>query len=414
MQIPMRRERAPIAVPRSHVDSRPPSRLAIALIAPWLLCSAFVAACSGTEDSGGRIGSGGRTGSGGGLTSGTGGSGIDPTGAGGSGGSGIGGSGTGGSGTPLPDAACQALSMEAENEVLPADIIIAIDNSGSMDEEAVWVQQNMNGFSQQIVAAKVDVRVILLSSYPGNENGVCVDPPLGAGGCPTTDSKPPSFLHLNQEVSSHDALEQFVSAYPQYRSMLRPNATKHFVVVTDDESDVTAANFTRDILARDPAVFANFKFHGIFSYTEGNNDHCDGLSAGEGKIYKQLVQQTGGVSGDLCLQNFKPVFDQLGKAVIGGSKLACEWKIPPPPAGKTFVPNQTNVSYGVGPGRRPIPNVDSPSACASVPDGWAWFYDDNVRPTKISVCPKACTTIQSDATARIDISFGCPTVIVPK
>jgi hypothetical protein len=246
----------------------------------------------------------------------------------------------------LPDAACQALSIQADNQVQPADIIIAIDNSGSMDEEAIWVQQNMNGFSQQIVAAKIDVRVVLISSYPGDENGICIDPPLGAGGCPTQDSKPPSFLHLNQEVSSHDALEQFVATYPQYRSVLRPNATKHFVVVTDDESDVPAATFTRDILARDPAGFANFKFHGIFSYTEGNNDHCDGLSAGEGKIYKQLVMQTGGVSGDLCLQNFKPVFDQLGKAVIGGSKLACEWTIPPPPPGKTFVPNQTNVSYG--------------------------------------------------------------------
>jgi hypothetical protein len=274
----------------------------------------------------------------------------------------------------------------------------------------------MNGFSQQISAAKINVRVVLISSYPGEDNGICVDPPLGAGGCPTTDTKQPSFLHVNEKVSSHDALELFVSTYPQYRLVLRPNAAKHFVVVTDDESDVPAATFTRDLLALDPTGFANFKFHGIFSFTEGKNDQCTGFSAGEGKIYKELVMQTGGVSGDLCLQNFKPVFDQLGKAVIGGTKLACEWQIPPPPAGKTFAPNQTNITYGGvgGQPRRPIPHVDSVSACASVTGGWAWFYDDNVRPTKISVCPQACTIVQNDAAARVDIYFGCPTVIVPK
>jgi hypothetical protein len=285
-----------------------------------------------------------------------------------------------------------------------------------MDEEAVWVQQSMNAFSQQIIAAKIDVRVVLISSYPAEENGICIDPPLGSGGCPTKDTNAPSFLHVNEEVSSNDALELLVSTFPQYRATLRPGATKHFVVVTDDESDMPAATFTRDLVALDPASLTGFKFHGIFSYTEGNNDHCDGLSAAEGKVYKELVAQTAGVSGDLCLQDFKPVFDRLARAVVGGSKLACEWQIPPPPAGKTFTPSQTNITYAGAAGlpRRQIPNVDSAGSCAIVKDGWAWFYDDNVRPTKITVCPQACTAIQGDASAKIDIYFGCPTVIVPK
>ncbi|MET0595598.1 MAG: vWA domain-containing protein [Polyangiaceae bacterium] len=298
----------------------------------------------------------------------------------------------------------------------PADIVFAIDSSGSMDEEAKWVQQQMNTFSQQIVAAKVDVRVVLLSAYPADENGICIDPPLGSGGCPTKDTNLPVFLHVNREVGSHDALQQFVSAYPQYRASMRGGATKHFVVVTDDESDVNAATFTRNLVALDPATLTGFKFHGIFSFTPGDNDHCDGFSAGEGKIYKELVAQTGGVSGDLCLQDFKPVFERLAKAVISGSKLSCEWQIPPPPPGKTFTPSQTNVSYGTAgtSTRRQIPWVDSASACAAAKDGWAWYYDDNVRPTKIMVCPQACTGIQADVSAKIDIAFGCPTVIVPK
>ncbi len=375
-----------------------------------LLLALGLGSCSGSDDSGGRPGSGGASS---GTSTGSGG--ITPPGGGSGGIIGTGGS-SGGNGSTNPDAACQAVSVAADNKVQPADIIFAIDNSGSMDEEAVWVQQNMNAFSQQIIAAKVDVHVVLISSYPGDGNGICVDPPLGSGGCPTKDTNPPSFLHVNEEVSSHDALEQFVSTYPQYRSALRAGASKHFVVVTDDESEVSAANFTRDIVALDPTMLTGFKFHGIFSFTEGNNDHCKDLSAGEGKIYRELVTQTGGVSGDLCLQDFKPVFDRLARAVVGGSKLACEWQIPPPPSGKTFTPSQTNVTYGGAAGQPPrqIPNVDSASACANAKDGWAWFYDDNMRPTKITVCPQACAAIQSEATARIDIFFGCPTVIVPK
>jgi hypothetical protein len=381
----------------------------VARAAVGLVLAAAVGSCSGTDEVATRAGSGGASSGSGGSSSGVGGSGGIIGGGGVSG-------GTGGTGTTTPDAACQAVSAQADNKAQPADIVFAIDNSGSMDEEAIWVQQQMNAFSQQIVAAKIDVHVVLISAYPGGEdNGVCIDPPLGSGGCPTRDTNLPAFLHVNEEVSSHDALELLVSKYPQYRTSLRASATKHFVVVTDDESEVPAATFSRDLVALDPTSLTGFKFHGIFSFTEGNNDHCDGFSAGEGKVYKELVAQTGGVSGDLCLQDFKPVFDRLARAVVGGSKLACEWEIPPPPAGKTFTPSQTNVTYGaVGQPGRQIPYVDSAAACANAKDGWAWFYDDNLRPTKITVCPQACTAIQGNATAKIDIYFGCPTVIVPK
>jgi hypothetical protein len=49
---------------------------------------------------------------------------------------------------------------------VPADIIFAIDSSGSMDEEIAFVQTHMNAFSQQIVAAGIDARVILIGD-PG-------------------------------------------------------------------------------------------------------------------------------------------------------------------------------------------------------------------------------------------------------
>jgi hypothetical protein len=308
---------------------------------------------------------------------------------------------------------CAGISQTAANQRGPADIIFALDNSGSMDEEAGFVQENMNSFSQQIVDAAVDVRVVVISSYPDEDNGICIDAPLGGGGCPRTDTKLPSFLHVNEKVSSNDALELVIEKFPDYRQILRPEAQKHVVVVTDDESDLPAARARAEILALAPPLFDGFVFHGIFAFSEGEGDQCEDLASDEGREYEKLVADTGGVSGDLCLQDFKPVFDRLAQAVVGSSRLACHWAIPAPNASEGVDPKLTNVLYrpggasGIG-----IPRARSVDDCAAATDGWAWYYDDEVRPTTISMCPTACDTIQNDRAAQIDIEFGCPTLEV--
>src|SRR5688500_16039227 len=47
----------------------------------------------------------------------------------------------------------------------PADIIFVVDNSPSMIEETDAVQAQLNAFSQQIVDAGIDIRVLLLTAY---------------------------------------------------------------------------------------------------------------------------------------------------------------------------------------------------------------------------------------------------------
>src|SRR5687767_7507689 len=68
----------------------------------------------------------------------------------GSGGMGIFTPGSGG-GALAPDAACRQHSEQAERQQGGrADVIFALDNSGSMGAEAIAVQTNMNTFSQYI------------------------------------------------------------------------------------------------------------------------------------------------------------------------------------------------------------------------------------------------------------------------
>jgi len=345
-----------------------------------------------------------------------------------------------GSRTPAASAdSCAALSERAQNERRPADIIIAVDNSGSMDEEIAFVREQLNAFSQQITDAGIDARIILISAAmqaagttmampswfdddDDQDNGICIAAPLGSGACPG-DTSLPRYLHVPEEVGSHDALDMFVSTYPQYQAQLRPNASKTFVVVTDDDAEDRdddndegggstaaprdmAAWFTEQVGALPGGQFPSFTFSGIYCFSE-----CPDAAA-VGTVYEQLVQQTSGVRGDLCEQNFAPVFDALAKAVISTSGLECSWAIPAAPSGESFDRDRVNVQYSVaGKGAQSLLRVADAAACV---DRSGWHYDDAGNPTRIVACASTCGELQQDPAAQVDVLFGCSTQQAPE
>jgi hypothetical protein len=309
---------------------------------------------------------------------------------------------------------CAGVTQEANNTVKPADVIWTIDTSCSMVEETAAVRQNMNDFSKQISAAGVDIRIVLIaeqwepSPVPGliPDDGICIDGPLGSGQCPQ-DSNLPKFAHIFQTVTSSNSLQLILQTYPTWKDVLRPNSLKIFTVVTDDNSAITAADFTSQVNTLDPVVIQpnSWKVYGIYSFTD-----CPS-AATPGSVYASLVQQTGGVAGDLCLQNLKPVFDQLALGIVSAAKLDCGWLIPPPPAGETFNKDKVNVVFTPSAGTpTTIGKVGSKADCGAQ---GGWYYDDGQNPTAVLLCESTCQTIQSDDQGRIDIKFGCDTVLVP-
>jgi ribosomal protein L15 len=241
---------------------------------------------------------------------------------------------------------CFGVSSTATAEKQPADIILAVDTSGSMSEESAEVQQNLNNFATIITSSGIDVHVVLIA-----DASVCIPAPLGSGSCGGADEALPAYRHTVQTVNSNDALQVILATYPQWQPSLRPNATKTFVVVSDDNSDMSAADFTSQLLALDPPTFQGFLFHGIvansdvfdcFGFSCPMNNPCcyapgpigcDSYGAAEGTVYKELAMQTMGISGDLCSQEFDPIFQDLAEGVIAASQLACEYAIPEPPMG---------------------------------------------------------------------------------
>ncbi len=290
---------------------------------------------------------------------------------------------------------CAEVIEEADVGLQGADIIIVIDNSVSMFNEIEGVQQNMNAFSQQIIAADVDPHVVMISGFENNsDSGICVPPPLGSGMCPTADHNPPTYWRVGNWVGSHSALARVVQHYPDYAPTIRDGAATHVVVVTDDDSDWTAQQFTNDFVALNPK-FADFVLHAIINSTSGT--------------YNDLAVQTGGLVGDLSSNEFQPIFDALADTVVDTASLACEFTIPEPDGGEIFDADQVNVQFDDGLGATlEIGWVASAAECAGVMNGW--YYDDPVAPTTILLCPQTCDAIQGFALARIGIVFGCDTV----
>lgn len=300
----------------------------------------------------------------------------------------------------VPDAGiggfCPVITVESEPTVVPADIIIAVDTSGSMFEEADAVQANLNTFSQQIVDAGVDARVILIASAPNSFDGVCIDPPLGGGGCPATDDNEPLFLHVDQTVFSTDAYERIIDTYPQYMDTLRPEAVKQILIVSDDNSWTGADAFDSDFVALDPTHFG-YTQHGIVSMT-----NCP-AAATVGQEYIDLAMTTGGVIGDLCLQDFQPVFDELAAAVVDNS-IPCFYALPDAAGGPQDASTaEVEVDFGEGP--QPIEPVDTPDLCQEDTDNW--FFDNPKDPSSIIFCPFTCLRLKQSLESSVEIAITC-------
>ena len=302
---------------------------------------------------------------------------------------------------PTADAAaCAAATSMATEVQRPVDIIWVIDNSGSMDAEEQRVQDNMNTFANSIANSGVDYHVIVIT----DTTHITVPPPLGGS---------PQFLGVNVFVNSNDPLERVVAAYPMYQAFLRPDSVKHFVAVTDDESDWSKAMYESQLSAlTSPGFGTDWRLHAIVAEDPpfAFGSHCFALSAAVGTTYINLQQAHNGLFFSLCDTNWDPLFITLAQSVTQGLALPCTFELPAPPAGMTLDPNKVNFVYTpTGGSPMTIVNVGSMAGCGGGP---GWYYDDPAAPTKIIVCPATCTTLGGDPSGKVEVEVGCSTIVL--
>lgn len=344
------------------------------------------------------------------------------------------------------DAACASVKAQATLEKKPVDVVFIIDNSGSMTDEIVGVQNNINkNFADIMGKSGLDYRVIMVTSHgpASGRQSVCISKPLSSVNCSPTvpnapGNNPPRFYHYSVEVESYDSLtralqtfngaqkDQFNLAPMGWQTWLRTDALKVFIEITDDRSEVSAAEFDRQILAKSPMHFGtamnrNYVFHSIIGLKENSpatkawaptdpiqSQLCTrgGGAVNAGTEYQQLSILTKGLRFPICEHaSFDAVFNNVAMGVISGAKVACDFPLPPPPAGQQIDPDSVLLEYSPGGGgpSQTFKKVAGPGAC--MPNA---FYIDKDR---VYICPAACTTVQADVKAKVDVLFDCLSII---
>jgi len=208
-----------------------------------------------------------------------------------------------------PDPVTETFVVGEQRETLPVDFVMAIDNSGSMDDTVARVEANLGEFSTRLAQANIDYHFVLVSEKGSNRNDpdVCVPAPMAGPNCADSNR----FRHLDEKVGSHSAFADLLECIdecddfngPGYRDFLRDGSLLQLIVVTDDESNVSWEEFRGEYaasLGRD-----NFVLNGIIGL---RNRDC---VADVGEEYMAGAMDTGGAQLDICSNDWGGVLEVL-------------------------------------------------------------------------------------------------------
>jgi hypothetical protein len=341
-------------------------------------------------------------------------------------------------------ASCVGVSAEVELLRQPVDIIIAIDNSGSMDDETRAVEDNLNvNFAEILAQSGIDYRVILVTEHresDGQDTAVCIASPLSSlAACPS-DAPSPSdrFFHYATEINSRNSLDvlletfngesedEFGLAPSGWSEWLRPGAKKTFLEITDDDSSLPALEFASALTALAPEHFGvdpsqlGFVWHSIVGlaeratatepYAPGDpieTQECTGDVFNAGATYQELSRLTGGLRFPICeFGGYDSVFRSIATDVVLGSRSVCDFEIPPPPEGRELDLDKVGVSYQPGDGGAALVFGRALQASQCRADGFL------VDAAGVHLCPEACEQVGADERASVSVLFACESTLL--
>jgi hypothetical protein len=98
------------------------------------------------------------------------------------------------------------------------------------------------------------------------------------------------------------------------------------------------------------------------------------------------------------------VAGQLAAALtkISGT-ITCDYAIP----AMNVDPTKVNIQVTPGGGAtQSVGHVASATDCTAL---GGWYYDNNTKPTKITLCPQTCDPLKMTTNSKVQVLFGCPT-----
>jgi hypothetical protein len=211
-----------------------------------------------------------------------------------------------------PGLATEAFVVGETRAPVPVDYIMAVDNSGSMNDTVREVERNLGDLATRLANAGLDYHFVLIAEQgtDPDDPDVCLLPPMAGPDCGDTER----FRHLDQKIRSHDAFEHTINCVDGcddgaagYRAFLRPDALLQVLVVSDDESNMPFGEFAAEMIGRG---LPEFTLHGVVGLRD---DDC---VADVGREYMNGAQATGGEQQHICDQNWGQVIQVLFDATV--------------------------------------------------------------------------------------------------
>lgn len=203
-----------------------------------------------------------------------------------------------------PPVLSQSFAVSATKTVKPLDMVWVVDNSGSMNEEAANVRVNLTAFLNALDKSS-DMKFLLLSKQ--GTTGTAVSMPSGLDAT--------RFVQVNKSIDSHNgpsALINQLNAYITAKTpFFRTDSKKIIVFVTDDNSSMSAADFTTGLAKAgvSDGQAAIFNFIGL----GGSKSPCE---AAFGAVYQTLATQTKGNVYNICDTDWTQHFSDLKTDVL--------------------------------------------------------------------------------------------------
>lgn len=349
-------------------------------------------ACGSAEDGGIAGGDGGATAGGKGGGSAASGSGATS----GSGGGLIleGGPGDG----ALTDAnACATETQKAEP--LPLDIYIMLDKSGSM-LGTKWTStvSAINSFVNDAQSAGIGVGLDFFPDNPECSIGTYSTPSVPIATLPGNAPNISSALSSTGPSGGTPTLPAMQGAltYAQTHAIKNPDHVVVIVLATDGQPNDCNSSVGGVSGIAQQGVNGSPK---ILTFVIGVGSALSNLNQ---------IAQAGGTNSAFIVDTSGNVGQQFIDALnaIRGAALACEYLIPKPQTG-TVDPTKVNVTFTPDGGQPETwPKYANEAACP--PTGNGWYYDNDVAPTKILLCPGTCSMVKNTK-GQVDVLFGCAT-----
>jgi hypothetical protein len=135
------------------------------------------------------------------------------------------------------------------------------------------------------------------------------------------------------------------------------------------------------------------------------------IGVGNSLTSLNLIAQAGGTNMAYLVDTGANVGQSFTAALnqIRGSATPCDFSIPSETAQGPVDPTRVNVSLTPKGGsmRVPVPMTQGglPSNCGT---NGGWYYDDPAAPKSIKLCDSTCQSLQG---GRVDLEFGCKTIV---